>query len=108
MTGMIVVLTTCCSEVEAAKIAHELVAAGLAACVNINAGVRSVYRWQGAVEESAEWLLIVKTRRDLFDEVSRKIGELHSYQVPEAVALAVVDAAPAYLDWWSAALRPAR
>jgi periplasmic divalent cation tolerance protein len=106
MTDKIVILSTCSSAAEAEAIARELVAARLAACVNLAPGVRSIYRWQGAVEESSEWLLLIKTRRGLFDEVRRKIEEMHSYQVPEVVALAVVDGAPAYLAWWEKELTP--
>jgi periplasmic divalent cation tolerance protein len=106
MTDRIVVLGTCASPEEARSIARELVTSRLAACVNVAPAVASIYRWKGAIEESSEWLLIIKTRRDLFDAVRRKIEEMHSYQVPEALALAVVDGAPAYLDWWDSELMP--
>ena len=106
MTDRIIVLSTCSSPEEARSIAGELVSSRLAACVNVVPALSSIYRWQGAVEESSEWLLIVKTRRDLFDAVRKKIEEMHSYQVPEALALPVVDGAPAYLDWWDGELRP--
>lgn len=99
MTDKIVVFTTCASEEEAAKIARHLVEHRLAACVSIVSQVRSVYRWKGAIEDSTEWLLIMKSRRGLMERLSFEISSLHSYQVPEVVALPLVDGAPAYLNW---------
>ncbi len=99
MTDKIVVLTTCASREQAESIAKRLVEQRLAACVNLLAGVHSVYRWRGAVEESSEWLLIIKSRRNLFEPLQAEIRRLHSYDVPEALALPVVDGSEAYLDW---------
>ncbi|MGE5486235.1 MAG: divalent-cation tolerance protein CutA [bacterium] len=99
MTEKIVVFTTCGSEEEARKVAHGLVEGRLAACVNIAPGLRSVYRWKGTVEEAGEWLLVIKTRRDLFTEVREAIARLHSYELPECIALPVVDGSEAYLAW---------
>jgi len=79
---------------------------GLAACVNVLAGVRSIYRWRGAVEESSECLLIIKSRRDLFEPLRSELEKLHSYEVPEVVALAVVEGSPAYLSWLDHELHP--
>jgi periplasmic divalent cation tolerance protein len=99
MTDKIVVLSTCGSEDEAERIARLLVEGRVAACVNIVPGVRSFYRWQGAVESAGEWLLVVKSARDRFDELRAAIEQAHSYEVPEIVALPVVDGAPNYLNW---------
>jgi periplasmic divalent cation tolerance protein len=99
MTDKIVVFTTCANQEEAAKIARHLVERRLAACVSIVAQVQSIYRWKGAVEESTEWLLIIKSRRGLVERLSAEISSLHSYQVPEVVALPLIDGAPAYLNW---------
>jgi periplasmic divalent cation tolerance protein len=99
MTDKIVVLSTCASAEEAAKIARHLVENRLAACVAIVPHVRSIYRWKGVVEDSSEWLLLVKSRRGLVERLSAEIASLHSYQVPEVVALPIVDGAPAYLNW---------
>jgi len=66
----------------------------------------SFYRWKGALEESAEWSLVVKTRGDLFPAVCTEIRRLHSYETPEIVALEIVDGAPEYLQWMDAELRP--
>lgn len=99
MTDKIVVLSACDSEEHAAALARALVERQLAACVNIVPGARSIYRWQGKLEDSAEWLLIIKSRRDLFDRLRAAIAETHSYEVPEVVALPVVDGSEAYLAW---------
>ena len=70
MTDKIVVLNTCASAEEAEKIAHRLIEARLAACVNVLPGARSYYRWQGAIENAVEWLLIIKTSRERFEDLS--------------------------------------
>lgn len=105
MTDKIVVLCTCGSAEEAAALAGRLVEARLAACVNVVGGAQSVYRWKGAVETAAEWLLIIKTSRDRFHALRAEIEAHHSYEVPEILALAVVDGSAAYLDWLEAELR---
>jgi periplasmic divalent cation tolerance protein len=102
MTDKIVVLSTCSSEQEAEKIAERLVDRRLAACVNILPKIRSIYRWKGAVEKAEEWLLTIKTRRHLFERLSREIEALHSYAVPEIIALTVVDGSERYLAWLEA------
>ncbi|HML18106.1 MAG TPA: divalent-cation tolerance protein CutA [Bryobacteraceae bacterium] len=99
MTDKIVVLTTCDSEQQAEEIARELVQQRLAACVNIVAGARSIYRWKDQIEESREFLLLIKSRRDLVGGLRAAIEKLHSYEVPEVLALAVIDGAPNYLAW---------
>lgn len=99
MTDKIVVLSTCGSTEEAESLARALIEARLAACVNIVPGVRSVYRWKEAIEESGEWLLVIKTRRELLERLMAELRRLHSYEVPEAIALAVVDGLPTYLSW---------
>jgi len=99
MTDKIVVLTACDSEEQAATLARHLVERHLAACVNIVPGARSVYRWKGAIEDSTEWLLVIKSRRDLFPALREEIGKLHTYEVPEVLALPVVDGSDAYLSW---------
>jgi len=99
MTDKIVVLSTCSSRDEAERIARQLVDKRLAACVNIVEGVRSIYRWQGAVEEASEILLIIKSRRSLFRRLREELSGMHSYQTPEIIAAAIVDGAPAYLEW---------
>jgi periplasmic divalent cation tolerance protein len=99
MTDKIVVLTTCDSEEQAARLARHLVEQRLAACVNILPNVRSIYRWHEKVEDSAEWMLVIKSRRDLFLPLRAEIEKLHSYETPEIIAMPVVDGSEAYLGW---------
>jgi periplasmic divalent cation tolerance protein len=100
MTDKIVVLVTCGSRQEARKIARALVERRLAACVNeIGAAVRSVYRWKGKVETAREFLLVIKTTRKRFGGVRDAVRDLHSYEVPEIIALRVAEGSRAYLKW---------
>jgi periplasmic divalent cation tolerance protein len=108
MTDKIVVLSTCASDEEAARIARKLVEKKFAACVNILPAVRSVYHWKKAIEESQEVLLVIKTNRELFENVRSQIEKMHSYDVPEVVALPVVDATEQYLAWIDRALAKRR
>jgi periplasmic divalent cation tolerance protein len=106
MSDKIVVLSTCGSPQEAQRLAHALVEKRLAACVNIVSGVRSVYRWKDAIEDEEEVLLVIKTSRPLFEELRNEILRLHSYEVPEVIALEVVDGSEGYLAWLDRELRP--
>jgi len=98
-TNALVVYITTSGEEEAAKIAKELIEARLAACVNVVKDIRSIYSWQGKVEDESEALMIVKTRKDMFGALSRKVKELHSYSVPEIIALPVIEGSEDYLKW---------
>ncbi len=106
MTDKIAILCTCSSDEEGLKIARLLVEKRLAACVNIIQPVRSIYRWQGKVEDAPEVLLVIKSRRPLFEELRKAIATAHSYQVPEIIALPIIDGAPSYLDWIDAETAP--
>lgn len=99
MSEPIVVFVTCGSEEEAAKIAHSLVGERLAACVNMISPVRSIYRWEGKIWDEKEWLLIIKTQKRRFAELEKKVKSLHSYSVPEIVALPMVEGSTSYLKW---------
>ena len=99
MTDKIVVLSTCGSHEEATSMARALVEKRLAACVNIVPGVRSIYRWKDAIQDEEEVLLLIKTSRALVDDLRVEIERLHSYEVPELIALAVVDGSERYLAW---------
>lgn len=99
MTGRIVVLSTCSSAEEAARIARHLVDSRLAACVAITPGVRSIYRWKDAVEDATEHALTIKTRAELFPQLRDELRRIHSYETPEIVALPIVDGLDAYLQW---------
>lgn len=87
------------SREEAARIGRTLVEERLAACANILDGMTSIYRWEGAIEEATEAVLIAKTRADLFDRLAARVRDLHSYSVPCVVELTVGRGNPAYLDW---------
>jgi periplasmic divalent cation tolerance protein len=109
MTDKIVVLVTCASAGQARKIARALVAARLAACGNVvEAPVRSIFRWKGRVESAKEFLLVVKTSRKRFAAVERTVRELHSYDVPEIIAIPIAVGSRDYLKWISESVRPAK
>lgn len=99
MGEFFVVCVTVGSSEEGARLSHALVEEKLAACVNRIKPVQSVYRWQGKVEESSEELLIIKTKKDLFPRVKQRIQELHSYAVPEIIALPILEGSESYLKW---------
>jgi periplasmic divalent cation tolerance protein len=99
MTDKRIVLSTAGSEGEARKIAHHLVDHQLAACVNIVPGIESIYRWKGKVESNRESLLVIKTTADRFAAVRDAISELHSYDLPECIAVSIDDGSSEYLNW---------
>ncbi len=99
MTDFIVVLITAQKEEDAAAIAKDLAGQKLAACVNIVRDVRSIYRWKGRTEDEREVLMVVKTRRELFPAVVKKVKELHPYTVPEIIALPIIEGTEDYLGW---------
>ena|SRR5579863_9006026 len=99
MTDKIVVLTACDSEEQAERIARHLIDKHLAACVNILPRARSIYRWKGEIEEAPEFILLIKSRRDLFAALKTELAAIHSYEVPEAIAIPVVDGSEEYLSW---------
>ena len=99
MPEYIVVFITTSGEDEAVKIARELVESRLAGCVNIVKNIRSIYRWQGKIEDEPESLMIVKTQRSLFEQLSEKVRQLHSYTTPEIIAMPIVEGAQSYLSW---------
>jgi periplasmic divalent cation tolerance protein len=107
MTDKVVVLITCGSAKEAERIARRLVAARLAACVNVlDAPVRSTYRWKEKVESARERLLLIKTSRKLLPRVEAEVRKLHSYDVPEFIALPIAAGSGDYLAWLEACLGP--
>lgn len=99
MGESVVVLVTCGSEEEALKIARSLVEERLAACVNLISPIRSIYRWEGKIWDEKEWLLVVKTQRQRYEELEKKVKSLHSYSVPEIMGLPIVEGSSSYLNW---------
>lgn len=99
MAGEIVILITASSEKEAQAIAESLVEERLAACVNLVRGVESIFRWQGKISREQEVLMVVKTRGDLFVPLSARVRALHSYSVPEVIALPILEGSEDYLSW---------
>lgn len=99
MTNKRVVLTTCGSHEETRRIAQELVGRRLAACVNIIPQIESVYRWQGEVETATEWLLLIKTSAVVFAKLQTMIADLHSFDVPECIEIAIENGSGPYLNW---------
>lgn len=99
MSGHIVVLITVSSPEEGEKIAKALVEKRVAACVNIIPGIRSIYRWQGKICDDRELLLMAKTTGALFERVEKEVKSLHSYKVPEIIALPIIKGSDDYLSW---------
>lgn len=106
VTDVRVVLITAPAEGEAGpRLARALVDERLCACVNLIPSIRSVYRWQGEVHDDGEELLVVKTTDDRVDALTRRVHELHPYDVPEVLVLDVAGGATTYLDWVTAMTR---
>jgi periplasmic divalent cation tolerance protein len=105
MTDKRIVLSTAGSEDEARRIAQQLVKHRLAACVNVIPQIESIYRWQGRVDSSQEWLLLIKTTAELFPQVRSAIKELHSYELPECISLNIEDGSEEYLQWMESSVK---
>jgi periplasmic divalent cation tolerance protein len=99
MTNCVITLCTCGSREEAERLATILVEERLAACVNILPGVHSVYRWQGKIESASEHLVFIKTTEARQRGLERRIGELHSYDIPEVISMPIVSGSKKYLTW---------
>lgn len=99
MSKAIVIFVTAGSIDEARKIGKTLVEEGQVACCNIVQSVESIFRWQGKLHIQNEVLLIFKTREDLFSVAEKRIKQLHSYEVPEIIALPITQGLKSYLDW---------
>ena len=99
MTDFMLVISTVPNEDEGKAIAEKIVAERLAACVNISSAVNSLYWWQDSLSTDREFMLFIKTRRDLYPNLEQRIRELHSYKVPEIIGLPVYQGSQAYLDW---------
>jgi periplasmic divalent cation tolerance protein len=106
MTDARVVFTTASDATEAERIGRALVERRLAACANVLPQIRSIYRWQGKVEDAAEFLLVVKTTAAQFPAIRDAIRELHSYELPECICLPITDGSPDYLRWLAESVQP--
>ncbi|MGN6513640.1 MAG: divalent-cation tolerance protein CutA [Lysobacteraceae bacterium] len=103
--AVLVCFCTCPDPASAERLAEALVGERLAACASLVPGVRSVYRWQGAVERADEVLLLVKTTRERLDALAARVRALHPHELPELVAVEAAGGLPAYLDWVAAESR---
>src|SRR5579863_8999153 len=101
----IVFLTTCPDEAVASRIARDLVEAGLAACVSRVGPLHSTYRWQGAIQDEPEVLLVIKTVSARYSELEMRLKSLHPYEVPEIIASPVARGSADYLGWLAAAVK---
>lgn len=102
--AFVVVLVTTSSKHEAENIAQHLVKERIIACANIIGPVWSLFRWSGKIERAKEYLVFMKSRKDLFEKLSERVNALHSYKVPEIIALSIVEGSKAYLGWLDSCL----
>jgi periplasmic divalent cation tolerance protein len=105
MSYVVVIVTTSNRE-EAVKIVRSLLEEGLIACANIVGPVSSLFWWQGKIDEENEFLVFMKSHKNLFERLSERVAEIHSYDVPEIIALPIIEGSPPYLDWLRASLQP--
>jgi periplasmic divalent cation tolerance protein len=108
VTEAIIVLVTAPTADKAAELARALVEEGLAACGNVLPGLRSIYRWEGAVHDEPEALLLLKSRAPLFEALRERVVALHPYECPEVLRLDVAAGHPPYLQWIADNVRPSR
>ena len=104
MTDYIQVMTSVENKNDAEKIAQHLVEKRLAACVQILGPVKSYFQWQGKLDQADEFLCLIKSRDDLFQEIENAIKKLHPYKVPEIIALPINEGSADYLNWMAAEL----
>jgi periplasmic divalent cation tolerance protein len=100
--NVFLVFSTCADEAAGRRIARKLVEERLAACVNLQPGITSIYRWEGAIEEAGECLLVVKTSSERLEALTERLRALHDYELPEIVAVPVTAGLPGYLSWVAA------
>ncbi len=106
MSDFIIIFVTCKDKLEAEKITQSLVDQKLIACGNIINPVISFFHWEGKVDRAEECLIVMKSRLDLFEQIAEQIKSLHSYEVPEILALPIAEGSKAYLDWMDDVLKP--
>jgi len=101
----IIVLVTALNKEEAEKIAHSLLNERLIACANIIGPVHSLFWWQDKIDKAQEHIILMKTRKDLFSKLSEKVKSLHSYQIPEIIAIPIVEGFKPYMEWLESSLK---
>jgi periplasmic divalent cation tolerance protein len=106
MSDYVEVITTTETQDDARRIARALVESRLAACVQIRGPIESTYRWKGAIETAEEWQCVAKTRGELFAQVEGTIARLHTYEVPEILAVPIVEASRSYAEWLDGQVGP--
>lgn len=106
MTEMLLVFTTFALEEDAVRVVRTLLEERLIACGNLLPGARSLYRWKGAIEDTREIVVLMKTRKQDWTALLSRLHELHPYETPECIALRVAAGAPQYMAWLEAALEP--
>ncbi len=100
-----VVMITASSKDEALKIVRQLLDDRLIACANIVGPVSSLFWWKGKIDEATEFLVFMKSREELFQTLSERVKKLHSYEVPEIIALPIIAGSPSYLKWLDDSLK---
>ena len=100
----VIVLVTTSSKQEAENIAQQLLKKQLIACANITGPVSSLFRWSGKIEKAKEYFVFMKSRKDLFEKLTETVKTLHKYEVPEIIALPIVEGSEAYLGWLESCL----
>jgi len=105
VSSCIVVIMTAANKEEAVKIVRRLLSERLIACANVVGPVSSLFWWKGKIDEADEFVVFMKSQKKLFKRLSERAKEIHSYQVPEIIALPVIEGLPSYLDWLGASLQ---
>jgi len=106
MSPYIVVMVTVANRDEAVKIVRSLLEERLIACANIFGPISSIFWWEGKIDEAREFLVFMKSHEKHFERLSERITEIHSYEVPEIIALPIIKGSPPYLEWLSDSLQP--
>jgi len=99
MSSYVVVIVTVANREEAVKIVRSLLEERLIACANIVGPISSIFWWEGKIDKASEFLVFMKSHENHFDRLSEKVAEIHSYEVPEILALPIIKGSPSYLKW---------
>ena len=106
MSPYVVVIVTVENREEAVKIVRSLLKERLIACANIVGPISSIFWWEGKIDEASEFLVFMKSHENHFERLSERIMEIHSYEVPEIIALPIIKGSPSYLEWLGDSLQP--